>query len=257
MKQGTFNKIFKVGTLIIKISKDHSSITKEISKMGSGDIKKYEKDINKTGVDTSKVYLHLKLREKDLIIQKYIDGLTLQDFFEKDDLSNSLKLKVFKELILLYNKTKSNENLCLDWNLKNFIIHENKIFYIDYVPALYKDRIKNIHHDRLEQYKQSYLDRQIQLAGIISYAIVPFFKEDKKELSKIFYNMLNIIKDILNIDLTNIENINHVYIKKIIIINNYLNSQQEYNSFIEEYKSISMEKTAVKKHVLIKKDGDK
>ena len=40
-------------------------ITKEIAKMGSEDIKKYEKDINNTGVDTSQVYLHLKLKEKD------------------------------------------------------------------------------------------------------------------------------------------------------------------------------------------------
>ena len=64
MKQGIFNKIFKVGSLIIKISKEHSSITKEIAKMGSEDIKKYEKDIRETGVDTSKVYLNLKMKDK-------------------------------------------------------------------------------------------------------------------------------------------------------------------------------------------------
>lgn len=256
MKQGSFNKIFKVGSLIIKISKEHSSITKEIAKMGSEDIKKYEKDIRETGVDTSKVYLNLKMKDKILILQKYIDGLTLQDFFEKEDLSNILKLKIFKELILLYNKTKVNDNLCLDWNLKNFIIYDNKIVYIDYVPALYKDKIENIRHDRLEQYIQSYLDRKIQLAGIISYAIVPFFKEDKKELSKIFYSMITIIKEILNIDLVDIANNDHVYLKKMEIINNYLNSEQEYDSFLEDYKSISMQKTAAKRNILIKKDGD-
>lgn len=60
MKQGTFNKIFKIGNFIVKLSKEHSSVSSEIAMMGSDDIKKYEKDISSVGVNTSKVYLHFR-----------------------------------------------------------------------------------------------------------------------------------------------------------------------------------------------------
>lgn len=155
MKQGTFNRIFKIGNFIVKLSKEHSSVSREIAMMGSDDIKKYEKDINSVGVNTSKVYLHLKLKNKSLILQEYINGYTLQEYFESLEISILDKLKIFRELIVLYGKTMHNDNLCLDWNLKNFIISKGSIYYIDYVPALYKDKIKKLKSKRLEQYKAS------------------------------------------------------------------------------------------------------
>lgn len=106
------------------------------------------------------------------------------------------KLKIFRELIVLYSKTLRNDNLCLDWNLKNFIISKGNIYYIDYVPALYKNKIKELKSERLEQYKTSYLDRKVQLAGIMSYAIVPFFNENKQELRKVFLCMMSCIEEI-------------------------------------------------------------
>lgn len=69
MKQGTFNRIFKVGNFIVKLSKEHSTVSEEIAMMGSDNIKKYEKDINSVGVKTSKVYLRLKSKNKSLILQ--------------------------------------------------------------------------------------------------------------------------------------------------------------------------------------------
>lgn len=250
MKQGTFNRIFKVGNFIVKLSKEHSSVSEEIAMMGSDDIKKYEKDINSVGVKTSKVYLHLKLKNKSLILQEYIDGYTLQEYFESLEISNVEKLKMFRELIVLYGKTLQNDNLCLDWNLKNFIISDGNIYYIDYVPALYKNKIKELQSERLEQYKTSYLDRKIQLAGIMSYAIVPFFNENKQELRQVFLCMMSCIEEILNIKYDDNYLTDHVYIKKINMIFNYLNSNQDYETFIEQYKFITMEKTAVKKKAL-------
>lgn len=246
MKQGTFNKILKIGNLIIKISKEHSSISSEMAKMGSDDIKQYEQDIKMTGVNTSKVYLYLKRKKKTLIIQEYISGYTIQEFFENENIKSVEKLKIFKELILLYQKTLKNNNLCLDWNLKNFIISNGKIVYIDYVPALYKNCIEKVESERLNQYIESYLDRQVQLAGIISYAIVPFLKEDKKSLRKIYFSMINCIEEILNIKLDSSNIPNHVYIQKINLILDYLNSSQTYLDFISQYNSVTMEKTAVK-----------
>lgn len=250
MKQGTFNKIFRIGNFIVKLSKEHSSVSKEISMMGSDDIKKYESDIKATGVSTSKVYLHLKSKNKSLILQEYIDGYTLQEFFESVEISNVDKLKMFRELIVLYRKTLKNDNLCLDWNLKNFIISNGEIFYIDYVPALYKDHIEQVTSERLEQYKASYLDKQVQLAGIISYAIVPFFDEDKLLLNDVYNSMISCIEEILGIRFQNLSLPNHVYIKKLAIISEYLSSCQSYEEFIKQYKSISMEKTAIKKKTL-------
>lgn len=250
MKQGTFNKIFRIGNFIVKLSKEHSSISKEIAMMGSDDIKKYENDIKETGVSTSKVYLYLKLKNKSLILQEYIDGYTLQEFFENVEISNVDKLKMFRELIFLYRKTLKNDNLCLDWNLKNFIISNGEIIYIDYVPALYKDRIEQVSSKRLEQYKESYLDKQVQLAGIISYAIVPFLNEDKLLLNDVYNSMISCIEEILRIRFQNLNLPNHVYIKKMTIISEYLSNCQSYEEFIKQYRSISMEKTVIKEKTL-------
>lgn len=250
MKQGTFNKIFKIGNFIVKLSKEHSSVSSEIAMMGSDDIKKYEKDISSVGVNTSKVYLYLKSKNKSLILQEYIDGYTLQEYFENVKISNLDKLKMFKELIVLYAKTLQNDNLCLDWNLKNFIISKGDIYYIDYVPAIYKDKIMKLKSERLEQYMTSYLDRKIQLAGIMSYAIVPFFNEDKEELKKIFLGMIKCVEEILKIKFNDNDLTNHIYMKKMNIIFNYISSNQDYESFIEQYKSISMKNTVVKRRNL-------
>lgn len=133
---------------------------------------------------------------------------------------------MFRELIVLYSKTLRNDNLYLDWNLKNFIISKGNIYYIDYVPALYKNKIKELKSERLEQYKTSYLDR------------------------KVFLCMMSCIEEILNIKYDDNYLTDHVYIKKINMIFNYLNSNQDYETFIEKYKFITMEKTAVKKKAL-------
>lgn len=105
---------------------------------------------------------------------------------------------MFRELIVLYSKTLRNDNLYLDWNLKNFIISKGNIYYIDYVHALYKNKIKELKSERLEQYKTSYLDRKVQLAGIMSYAIVPFFNENKQKLRKVFLCMMSCIEEIFD-----------------------------------------------------------
>lgn len=49
--------------------------------MGSNGMKKYENDIKETSISTSKVYLHLKSKNKSLILQEYIDGYAQQEFF--------------------------------------------------------------------------------------------------------------------------------------------------------------------------------
>lgn len=84
----------------------------------------------------------------------------------------------------------------------------------------------------------------------MSYAIVPFFNENKQELRKVFLCMMSCIEEILNIKYDDNYLTDYAYIKKINMIFNYLNSNQDYETFIEQYKFITMEKTAVKKKTL-------
>lgn len=244
MKKGTFNKIIRFGNLILKLSTNHTSVAKEMLKLDTKDVKKYENDISKVGIKTSKVYLSLYFNEKNIIIQEFINGKTIQEYLDSNEFSIASKLKLFKNVIELYKLSLRNENLCLDWNLNNFIIENNEIYYIDYVPALYKDKIHNTNSERLEEYKLSLIDKKIQLAGIISYAIIPFFDNSKEELTNVYKIMKGCIEEILNIKIDFINNTEHVYLKKLAIIESYLNSNKSKQEFLKEYSSISMIKTA-------------
>ena len=244
MKKGTFNKIVRFGNLIIKLSTEHTSIANEMLKLDSRNIKKYENDISNVGINTSKVYLSICFNNKNFIIQEFINGETVQEYLDSNLYTNLDKLKMFKKVIQLYELSTKNDNLCLDWNLNNFIVRDNDIYYIDYVPALYKDKIKSVKSERLKQYKLSLLDREIQLAGIISYAIVPFFADTKEELCNVYLLMKRCIEEMLEFKININNNVNHVYIQKLSVLENYLYSNQSKEEFIKKYNSISMMKTA-------------
>lgn len=65
--------------------------------------------------------------------------------------------------------------------MKNFIVSENEIYYIDFVPSLYKDKIEKSIAPNLLQYKESYLNDKVQISGILGYAIMSFLKNETKE----------------------------------------------------------------------------
>ena len=247
MKKGTFNKIIRFGNVILKLSTEHNSIANEMLKLDAKDIKKYEKDIRNVGINTSKVYLSWYLNEKNIILQQFIDGKTVQEYLDCEEISPKDKLILFKRIVEMYKLSLSNENLCLDWNLNNFIIQHNEVYYVDYVPALYKDKIKSVDSDMLRQYQLSLIDKQIQLSGIVTYAIVPFFDMSKEKLSEVYYSMKKTIETILNVDMNYKTNADHVYIKKLLVLEDYLNTNMNKKNFLEIYNSISMVKTAYQK----------
>ncbi len=247
MKKGTFNKIIRLGNVVLKLSTERNSISNEMLRLDAKDIKKYEGDIKNVGINTSKVYLSWHVNDKNIIIQEFINGKTVQEYLDSDDISSKDKLILFKRIIEMYKLSLSNVNLCLDWNLNNFIIKDDEIYYVDYVPALYKDKIKSVDSDILSQYQLSLVDKQIQLAGIVSYAIVPFFNESKDELMEVYHTMKKTIETILNVDMNSKDNLEHVYIKKLIIIEEYLNNSMDKQTFLKKYNSISMMKTAYQK----------
>ena len=249
MKKGTFNKIIRFGNVILKLSTEHTSIANEMLKLDAKDIKKYEQDIRNVGINTSRVYFSWYLNEKNIILQQFIDGKTVQEYLDCDEISSKDKLILFKRIVEMYKLSLSNENLCLDWNLNNFIIQNDEIYYVDYVPALYKDKIKSVDSDMLRQYQLSLIDKQIQLSGIVTYAIVPFFDMTKKELFEIYYSMKKIIETILKVDMNCKTNTEHVYIKKLMILEDYLNTDMSKQDFLDMYNSISMVKTAYQKTI--------
>lgn len=246
MRKGTFNKIIRVGNIVFKLSLEHSSVAKEMLKLHSKNIKQYEGDIRDVGIKTSKVYFAYSIDDKNLIVQEFINGMTIQEYFDSDNVSSSDKLKVFKKVVEMYKLSLSNENLCLDWNLNNFVLNNNDIYYVDYVPALYKDKIQSINSNRLKQYQLSLLDKKIQMAGIISYAIMPFFNESKDNLYSIYNMMKQIIGEMLQVHFDR-DDIEHVYLQKLSLLEKYLTSDMEKDDFLNEYNSISMSKTAYKK----------
>lgn len=244
MKKGTFNRVIRLGNVILKLSREHTSVAQEMLKLDSKNVKKYEYDISSVGIKTSKVYLSINFNDKNIIIQEFINGETIQEYFDSLEHEVSEKLKLFKNVIELYSLSLKDDNLCLDWNLNNFIVQNNDIYYIDYVPTLYRDKINSISSERLEQYKLSLLDRQIQLAGILSHAIIPFFNETKSDLKEIYYLMKSCIENILKIKMNLLYQQDHVYSRKLLILEDYLNTNKPKEDFIREYHSISMSKTA-------------
>jgi tRNA A-37 threonylcarbamoyl transferase component Bud32 len=249
MRIGTFNKVIRIGKYIIKLSTDHTSIAKEMLKLDSKDIKKYERDISNVGIKTSKVFLSFYCEEKNFIIQEYIEGLTVQEYLDSPSISKSDKLKLYKKIVDLYKLSMDNPDLCLDWNLNNFIVQKGEPCYVDYVPALYKSKIKEVKSSRLEQYKESLVEPRIQLAGIITYAIVPFFQLEKKELLSVYNTMIKYTSGSLGIDVTPNGYEQHIYLQKLEILNEYLFSDMNYEEFLPRYQDLSMRKTGSKRKV--------
>ena len=58
MKRGSFNKIYKLGSLVIKIDSDKDKFSNLIIKeMDSKKYIRYKKDLEKCGIKTSKIYI--------------------------------------------------------------------------------------------------------------------------------------------------------------------------------------------------------
>ena len=56
VRKGTFNKIIRIGNIVLKLSTEHTSVAREMLKLDSQDIKQYETDIKNVGINTSQVF---------------------------------------------------------------------------------------------------------------------------------------------------------------------------------------------------------
>ena len=256
MENGLFNNIIKVDNHVIKISKRDSKISNQVlNEMSFGTSEEYAVHINNVGIKTAKIEASLICDDYDVLVQEYIEGKTIQQLLDAESECVDFKVKVFEKFIGLYKLVEQDGNLCLDWNMKNFILNNDEIYYVDLTPCFYKDKIKQSKSANLSQYRDSYLNRNIQLAGILGYAIMPFVKYmPKKEVQMIYNKFLSILKEQLDFDLDDCsEEFNHVYFYKIYQIQEYIKSNITFEEMISNTSNYSMEKISkyleTKKHL--------
>ena len=101
MRNGSFNKIYKIGNMVIKINKDKNTFSKLIMKeMDNKKYKRYQKDLNKIGIKTSKIYFNIC---NIIFIEKYIKGKTLQEIIEDTKISLNKKISLLKKFLKVIN----------------------------------------------------------------------------------------------------------------------------------------------------------
>lgn len=245
MESGLFNNIIKVDNYVIKISKKDSEISNQImTEMSSGTPEEYAMHINNVGIKTAKIQSSFMCDDYDILVQEYIEGKTIQQLLNDENIDINMKVRVFEKFIDLYKLSEKDSNLCLDWNMKNFILNNDEIYYVDLTPCLYKDKIMQSNSDNLSQYRESYLNKNIQLAGILGYAIMSLIKYKSKEEVQVVYNkFLDILKEKLDFDLNSCSNeLNHVYFYKLSQIQEHINSNITYDDMVCNISNYSMEK---------------
>lgn len=246
MESGLFNNVIKVDNYVIKISKRDSEISNQVmDEMSSGTPEKYAMHINNVGIKTARIQSSFICDDYDILVQEYIEGETIQQLLDNENVDSDEKIRVFEKFVDLYKLSEKDSNLCLDWNMKNFILNNDEIYYVDLTPCLYKNKIMQSKSDNLSQYRESYLNRDIQLAGILGYAIMSLVKhKSKEEVKKVYNKFLNILKDKLDFDFDNCSKWynNHVYFYKLSQIQEHFNHTITYEDMINNINNYSMEK---------------
>jgi len=236
MRRGSFNKIYKIGNFVIKLDANKDSFSNLIIKeMDFKKYIKYQKDLNKCGIKTSKIYFYTTF-PKTILIEKNIEGYNLQEIMSNQEVDIKEKLKLIKKLLLIYKKVQ-NCNVCVDCNLKNFILNNNELIYIDFVPSLYKDKIKQVNNAKINDYKKLYIDENIQLLSIMNYILKSLLylpRDQLKEIkNEIIINKEKIFKIKTNLDEENIVT------KKAKLLNKFISESITKEEFDLEYKKIN------------------
>lgn len=236
MKIGSFNKIYKLGNLIIKIDTDKDKFSNLIIKeMDSKKYIKYKKDLNKSGIKTSKIYFYITF-PKTILVEQNIKGENLQDIMNNQNIKLKDKLILIKKLLLIYKKIYK-ENVCIDCNLKNFILNNDELVYIDFVPSLYKRKIKKVNNNILNDYKELYINSNIQLISILNYILKSLMYLPKGDLKEIKELIINYIESEFNINI--FIDSNNVVIKKNKLLDRYIYGDMNKEKFNLEYQKIN------------------
>ncbi|MGM9877091.1 MAG: hypothetical protein ACI33S_00425 [Bacilli bacterium] len=227
---GSFNKILIIKNKVFKIEKVVDSYSYNILANTDSDHKKYYEDLKKIEIDVAKLYFDKKIFGKNVEVQEYIKGINLSHYMENKNISVEEKINMLKKLLIIYKKT-INEDVSLDLNMKNFIISENKLIYIDLVPAIYKSLLPKDDIEK-DEYINYYLNINLAIANIINYFLRSIIYLPKYKLKEILKKVKIMIKELLDVNLDMSKN------KKANLINEYINSNMSYQEYEDIYQNI-------------------
>lgn len=227
---GSFNKILIIRNKVFKIEKVVDSYSHNVLANIDSDHKKYYEDLKKIKIDVAKLYYDKKIFGKNVEVQEYIKGINLSHYMENKKIPIEKKINMLKKLLIIYKKT-INEDVSLDLNMKNFIISENKLIYIDLVPAIYKSLLPKDDIEK-DEYINYYLNINLAIANIINYFLRSIIYLPKYKLKEILKKVKIMIKELLDINLDMSKN------KKANLINEYIYGNMSYQEYEEIYQNI-------------------
>lgn len=227
---GSFNKILIIRNKVFKIEKVVDSYSHNVLANIDSDHKKYYEDLKKIEIDVAKLYYDKKIFGKNVEVQEYIKGINLSHYMENKKIPIEKKINMLKKLLIIYKKT-INEDVSLDLNMKNFIISENKLIYIDLVPAIYKSLLPKDDIEK-DEYINYYLNINLAIANIINYFLRSLIYLPKYKLKEILKKVKIMIKELLDINLDMSKN------KKANLINEYIYGNMSYQEYEEIYQNI-------------------
>ena len=227
---GSFINCKIIGNKIIKISKEEDDYSKLIKKeIDSKNYLKYQSDLKKNNVDVANLYLSIEIFNKLIQVEEYIKGENLNNYFI--NINNLIidKLTLMKKMIDLY-KRLLNSDVTVDFNFNNFIIHDDRLIYIDFIPSIYKSNI--IYNGVIDEYKRIVLDKNYCLLNMISYLLKAMLSLSKEELADVLNKVLVMIDNLnININLSS----DH---QRFNLFNEYLNSDMNLVDFYNIYDKI-------------------
>ena len=227
MKTGSFNKVILLNHIVIKIENINSNFASNIkTTVDSLNYKKYYRDLKMIGINVAPLFINLNIFYKNIQIVKKVKGVTLQQFMENPNVKIKEKIKKIENLLLIYKKTL-NEDVCIDLNMQNFIISKNDLVYIDFIPSIYKSKIKKLNH--ISNYLESYLEVNLAMCGLINYVLRSMLYLDRKRLIEVFMILISLINKTFGIEIDFRKNEN------CILLQDYMEGKLELKQYEKEY----------------------
>lgn len=237
MGRGSYSNGIKIGSLFLKQVCPITKIEKIIYdglNSNPNIIRQYIKDIKKTNIECAPMYIVTK----KILVEKYIKGQTIDEYINTKTVSKNDKILLIKKLLDTFKKSMKNPEIRIDWNLRNFIIKNKKIVLVDYIPSLYFKNLEIINQDVTFELYQLYKNYDIQITGIVGYTMMAFLNLSKQEFKQIYEIVFNYANEIYKID----KKKNHIFIKRINLIDKYLNSNLSKQEFVDKYLDMSLSK---------------
>lgn len=228
--KGSFNKIIVIKNKVFKIENVADLYSKNILLSFDCNHKAYYDDLKKLGIDVARLYFDKKIFGKNIEIQEYISGESLASYMEKKDVSIDDKLNCYKKLLIIYKKTLSSD-AALDLNMKNFIIKNGNLVYVDLVPSIYKSKLSQENIDN-DEYKNYYLNKNLAIANVTNYFLRSIAYLPKEELKIILLKVKIIVKELFDFELDLSRN------KKSDLFVEYIHGNMEYEQYEEQYQII-------------------